>query len=212
MWMKGLITRALAAACLAGGLGVGGGGCCTYRDLVDPCWPERYAHQARQEVYAGFSPQAENGHVLDQTIWNYHFQTDEKTGLPTDKLTPAAMQHLAYIVRRRPCPDSKVYVQTAQDIAYDPAIPDQFCNTRTELDARRVQAVQKYLNAQACGRPMAFEVTVHDPSEVGLPAAAASRAAQLMINNFQGIMPAASAGTGFSGATAGTTAGSLPAR
>src|SRR5262245_29573439 len=165
--MKGLITRALAAVCVAGALAAGGSGCCTYRDLVDPCWPERYESMARQEVYASFAPQVDNGHVLDQTVWNYHFEADPKTGVPTDKLTPAGLTVLDRMVRRRPCPDSRVFVQTAHDVAYDPATPDQFANARTDLDGRRVLAVQKYLQAAAGGRPMAFDVTVHDPGEVG---------------------------------------------
>ena len=43
--MKGFIKKRLAA-CVAGGL-VLAGGCC-YRDLVDPCYPERFEYAARQ--------------------------------------------------------------------------------------------------------------------------------------------------------------------
>src|SRR5947209_13330680 len=166
--MKGLISTRLAAVCLTGGLTLSGG-CHTYRDLVDPCYPERYEYAARQEVHAALAPQVNNGHVLDQTVWNYHFE------LGTDKLTPGGLQHLAYLARRRPCPDPIVYLQTAQDVSYDPTASDKFAETRAGLDNRRIQAIQSYLNAQTTGRRVSFDVLVHDRSEVGIAAARATR-------------------------------------
>src|SRR5436190_5624671 len=115
--MKGFIPKGVTALCLTSGLALGGG-CHDYRDLVDPCYPERYEYAARQEVHGALAPQVNNGHVLDQTLWNYHFEAG------TDKLTPGGMQHLAYLARRRPAPDCIVYLQTAQDLPYDPATPD----------------------------------------------------------------------------------------
>ena len=79
--MKGLIRKTAKMACCAGLVG-GLGGCYRYHDVVDPCYPVRYSYMARQEVCAGLAPQVNNGHVLDQTIWNYHFE------LGSDKLTP----------------------------------------------------------------------------------------------------------------------------
>src|SRR5262245_14901920 len=115
--MKGLI-KYTTALCLGGGLAMSTG-CNAYRDCVDPCWPERYQYEARQPVLHAFAAQAHNGHVLDQTVWNYQFEPG------SDKLTPGGMDHLVYLARRRPCPDSKVYLQTAHDIAYNPDAPDQ---------------------------------------------------------------------------------------
>ena len=83
--MKGFIPRT------ALGLGLSLftlAGCAAYRDIVDPCWPERYNYMARQEVKEGFAPQVQNGHVLDQTVWNYHFEA-KKTGEPGDQLNAA---------------------------------------------------------------------------------------------------------------------------
>src|SRR5262245_54336308 len=59
-------------------------GCCCYPDLVDPCWPERYNTQARHSVIHTTNAQAHNGHVLDQTVWNWYFDTeiDPKTKQP----------------------------------------------------------------------------------------------------------------------------------
>src|SRR5437879_2977951 len=70
--MKGIIKRAAAAACLGGGLSLTWG-CAGYRDLVDPCWPTRYDAMAAASVNDAFAAQVNNGHVLDQTVWNYHF-------------------------------------------------------------------------------------------------------------------------------------------
>src|SRR3989442_571602 len=115
--MKGLIATGLILG-LAEGVALAGG--CQYRDLVDPCYPERYEHAARVEVRSIFAPQVHNGHVLDQTIWNSYFEAG------TDRLTPAGLEQLAYLVRRRPAPDPVVYLQLAQDVpvAYDPDHPD----------------------------------------------------------------------------------------
>jgi hypothetical protein len=160
--MKGLIKKKLAV-CVAGGLAVVGG--CYYRDLVDPCYPERYEYAARQEIEAAFAPQVANGHVLDQTIWNYQFEAGK------DRLTPGGIEYLSYLARRRPCPDPTVYLQTSQDIIYDQAAPERFIEQRAALDARRMKAVKDFLTAQTAGRHVDFQVVVHDPADPGIAAA-----------------------------------------
>jgi hypothetical protein len=159
--MKGLMRR---AAVLLGGAGALAGslGCYGYRDLVDPCYPERYEYASRKELHEAFAPQVQNGHVLDQTVWNYMFEPG------TDRLTAGGLDHLAYLARRRPEPDCVVYLQTAEDLAYDATAPDRLVETRRDLDAKRIVAIEKYLNAQTAGRGVAFQVLVHDPAEVGL--------------------------------------------
>jgi hypothetical protein len=209
--MNGFIKRKLVAAVvLAGGLSAAGG-CYTYHDLVDPCYPDRYNYAARQEVYASFGPQAENGHILDQTVWNYHFEYDEKNRIGTDRLTPGGMEHLAYLARRRPCPDTKIYLQTAQDILYDPAFPEKFAEARSDLDSRRIQAIQKYLTAQTAGRPLAFEVCVHDPAEVGMSAVPMNVSILQMYSTSRGALPLTS-GAGAVNVSGGAGAVAGPAR
>jgi hypothetical protein len=158
--MKGLINKAVAALCCA--TAVGGIGCYEYRDFVDPCYPARYNYMAREEVNVGMAPQVQNGHVLDQTIWNYYFEPN------SDKLTPGGLERLAYLARRRPCPDTVLYLQTAQDVVFDQTIPEKMVETRQTLDGRRIAAVQGYLTAQTAGRPVQFQIYVHDPAEVDL--------------------------------------------
>jgi hypothetical protein len=123
---------------------------------------------ARQSVNAAMAPQVQNGHVLDQTVWNYYFEPG------TDKLTTGGLERLAYIARRRPCPDTLLYLQTAQDVVFDHCAPEQMAEHRQILDGKRIAAVQAYLTAQTAGRPMPFQVVIHDPSEPYLASAAAN--------------------------------------
>src|SRR5207302_10413450 len=65
-------------------------------DLVDPCWPERYNYAARCEVNAAMAPQVQNGHILDQTVYDSMFECG------TDRLHKAGIDHLIYLAERRP--------------------------------------------------------------------------------------------------------------
>jgi hypothetical protein len=176
--MKRFMTKLLTGAFLAGGVMATGchsvhslhgmGGCadgdCTY--CGDPCWPDRYANEARAATVASFQPQVENGHVLDQTIWNMHFDYG------TDRLNGAGMDKLDQLARRRPHPDTKLYMQTARDIPYDAANPSDYSAKRNELDTKRITAIQKYLAATLTGRPANFDIQVHDPAYPGIDGAA----------------------------------------
>ena len=236
--MKGIINKLVAAAlCLGSGLcsqaawaQCGGGGCGTagcgtsgcgiagrfggdgegcYRKCVDQCWPERYNYMARKSVMMALNNQAYNGHVLDQTVWNYMFENDPKTG-GTARLNAYGLAHLAYLARRRPNPDPRVYLQTAQDISYNQAQdPMKFVQSRMDLDKRRVKAVQDFLQAQTASRNLGydFDITVHDPAEVGIAAIpiGGNQPATLyrvfgsvpqLQGNFRGILPS-NAGGGF---------------
>jgi hypothetical protein len=190
--MKGLIHSTLTGLCLGTGL-VSLAGCCNYRQWVDPCWPERYAFMSRHSVRDTTNAQAANGHLLDQTIWNWHFEVDPKTGAPSDKLTGAGMEHLKYLTRRRPGPDPKLYLQTAQDIPInDKTEPEKLAQARADLDQRRIQAIQKFLSIQMAGRtqPVAFEVAIHDPTPVGIYAQPiVTNSLPALYGNFQGTIP-----------------------
>jgi hypothetical protein len=193
--MKGFITTALTAVCLGGGLTAAHAG--YLADLYDCCWLERYTYMADQEVHAAFGPQAYNGHVLDQTIWNWQFEAGR------DVLTPAGMEHLAYLARRRPCPDPKIYLQTAQDIEYDPATPDKFVEARSDLDRKRIVAIEKYLTAQTAGRPVAFVVSVHDPAVPGMSAVPMNIAILQMYTGYRGNLPVTAGAGAVGGAGVG---------
>ncbi|MBI1913408.1 MAG: hypothetical protein HYS12_01415 [Planctomycetes bacterium] len=163
--MKGFVGKAVALLGWAGAL-AGVVGCHTSRDLVDPCYPERYEYQARAEANGAFAPQVSNGHLLDQTIWNYHFEAG------TDRLTPGGLEHLAYLARRRPAAAPVIYLQTAHDLTYNPDNPPDLVVKRDELDAKRAVAIKRYLAAQtAGGRAIDFQVMKHNPPpDIGLAA------------------------------------------
>ena len=194
--MKGLIRKAATALCCVAA--AGGAGCVTtYHDLVDPCYPARYNAEARHEVFASYAPQIANGHVLDQTIWNYDFEPG------TDRLTGGGLIHLAAMARRRPQPDPVVYLQTAGDVVYDSAKPDEYLDKRQDLDGRRVVAIEKFLNAQTAGRRGDFQVLVHDPAEVGAVDAWAALEYGQMLGRARGGLPVG-------GATGGAPGGAPP--
>jgi hypothetical protein len=192
-----------------GGCGSGLGNCQAYRNLVDPCYPQRYEFMARREVNAAFIPQVQNGHVLDQTMWNWMFEPG------TDRLTTGGLAHLAYIARRRPCPDTVVYLQTAQDVLYDPAAPDKMVTVRQDLDVKRSQAIERYLVAQTAGHVVP-QVVVHDPAEVGQAAIPVGFTVQQMYFRSRGGLlggaggnVSGGGGVGGVGGGAGMGAGSL---
>ena len=205
--MKGFIPRtALGLTLCLSSLA----GCAYYREIVDPCWPERYDSMARMSVNEANNAQAYNGHVLDQTIWNYYFEHDVKTGAPTDRLNPAGIEHLKYISRRRPVADCHIYLATAQDLPGLAELPpERVIEMRAELNSRRIIAVQRFLVAQTNGHD-AFTIDIHDPAEVGIEAVAINGqpppggprpvvgAQQKLMDNFQGVLPNSS-GTGSSG-------------
>src|SRR5438270_4719522 len=120
--MNGFIKATAAGLCLGAGLNALVG-CTHYREIVDPCWPERYNAEARLSVRETFGAQVHNGHVLDQTVWNYHFEVDPKTGGPTDKLTEGGKEHLKYLTRRMPAPDPTLFLQTAQEVPGAATLP-----------------------------------------------------------------------------------------
>jgi hypothetical protein len=165
------MNRFVRAASAAAVLGFGALGCTSsggktcgdrYRDYVDTSWPERYNATARQEVVAPFATQVNNGHVLNQTIYNWHFEPGTAT------LNAAGVQKLDSLARTRPGLDPRLYVQTARDLPTTPDTIQHLTAHRTELDNQRAAMVQKYMASQP-GAP-AVEVSIHDPSVPGIEA------------------------------------------
>src|SRR4051812_11670138 len=98
------MSKLLSGAVLAGGVMATGchhGG--THETHGDPCWPDRYSNEARKLQVASFEPQVLNGHILDQTVWNFHFVGG------TDRLSQAGTEKLDQLARRRPAPDTRIY-------------------------------------------------------------------------------------------------------
>lgn len=192
--MTRMFRAAAAAAVLVSGLGsvgcvhTGGGGRepgqagDRYRNAVDPCYPERYQHAARQAVIAPFAQQVHNGHFLNQTVWNYHFETG------TDKLTPGGKEKLDSLARVRPSPDSKLYIQTANDVPQTADVADKIVEVRNELDVKRAQAIQKYLATVPTGSPVAYEVYVHNAAAPGIASEFAANAYRGSATGYRGAI------------------------
>jgi hypothetical protein len=201
----GLVTGCHTLPSKSSGTGACASGSCgpnnNCGDLYDRCWPERYNTLAQRSVNQAFAPQVMNGHVLDQTIWNQHFEPG------TDKLNGAGLAHLQYLARRRPCPDTTIYLATALDLKYDPACPERYCGARQELDTARVAAIQKYLTALNGGRPVDYTIKIHDPADPAIGAQGPARSVTQMYTRFRGGLGGVGGQTGGGGAGAGTGGG-----
>jgi hypothetical protein len=211
--MKGLIRyAAILMGCAVGAVGAGCGTLPTTCDangcghsgcgptaqeltgcsncLYDPCYPQRYNNLSTRAVNRAFTPQVINGHVLDQTVWNHHFDPG------TDRLTPGGMAVLQYLSRRRPEPDTTIYLATALDLPYDPACPERYCGAKQELDQLRAAAIQKYLAGLNCGRPTDFRVCVHDPADPTISTIPAASAVLQMYARYRGGLATGAGGAG----------------
>jgi hypothetical protein len=182
--MNGLIKRAFSILCVGGAAALGGCCDCKLCNLYDNCWVDRWSYQAAQSVSHTFDGQVANGHVLEQTIFTHDFEVG------SDKLNKSGLERLAYLVRRRPAPDTHIFLQTAHDVEYDPTNAEKYATVRSEVDAKRIQAIQKYLNADSAGRGLSFDVTAIDVPTPGMPARPIMNALQKNYQGFQGSLPA----------------------
>lgn len=170
-------------------------------DLYDRCWFQRYTNLAHRAVNRAMTPQVQNGHVLDQTIWNHMFEPG------TDQLNPMGQAHLQYVSRRRPEVDRTVYLASAMDLQYDAACPDRYAGARQELDSLRVASVQKFLVAMNAGRCQDFEVLVHDPADPSISAVGPAISTQLMYARFRGGLATGAGGAGGAAGPIGSVGG-----
>lgn len=128
-------------------------GCFGYRDVVDPYYPKRYSVEARNSVRTALASQVSNGNVLDQTVWDFHFET----GKP--ELNAMGKDHLKRLARRRPAAQEVIFLQVAQ-------IPDENANNK-ELNRARSENIKTYMTKISEDKVHPeFEVVLHDPAEV----------------------------------------------
>ncbi|MFO0846189.1 MAG: hypothetical protein U0797_28065 [Gemmataceae bacterium] len=169
--------------------------------LYDRCWFQRYTNLAHRAVNRAMAPQVQNGHVLDQTVWNHMFEPG------SDLLNPLGQAHLQYVSRRRPEVDRTVYLATAMDLQYDPACPERYAGARQELDSLRVAAVQKYLVALNAGRCSDFQVLLHDPADPSIATQGPAFSVQQMYSRFRGGLVGAGGGAGAAAGPSGSVGG-----
>jgi hypothetical protein len=201
--MNGFITKRMwlkAGLVACQGVLLAGVGCYEYKDVVDPCYPQRYNYMSEREVYGAIAPQVANGHMLDQTVWNYHFDAG------TDRLNAMGLDHLAMLARRKPQADPLLFLQTAQsDVSYDPAAPERMAEQRQELNNKRIAAVRQFMTAQTAGKGYDFQVVVIDPSEIGLPAIPVNTMNQQYNSRFKGGLTGGGASASGGGGAAATS-------
>jgi hypothetical protein len=197
------------SACGGGdcGTGSGGGGHHGNRQdhhgkWYDISWPDRYNYAARQAVVAPFAQQAANGHFLHQTLWNFYFEPG------SDKLTAGGMDRLSAMAHATPGPDPRIYIQHAQDIATTPENIDKVASLRSELNAKRAAAVQKYMATQF-GPPITYEVLVHDAPTPSIPGTFVGGAYRGQGSGYRGGLSAGTIGIGSVGG--GSSSGAPPA-
>jgi hypothetical protein len=189
--------------CGGGDCGDGGGhgrradGQGAHGKWYDIAWPDRYNYAARQAVVAPFAQQAANGHFLHQTIWNFYFEPG------TDKLTPGGMDKLNSLAHATPGPDPRIYVQNAQDLGTTPENMDKVLAMRTDLNAKRAAAIQKYMATQF-GPPIPYEVLVHDAPTPGISGVFAGNAYRGQGSGYRGGLTSGSIGIGSVGGGSGS--------
>jgi len=167
-------------------------GCFGYRDVVDPYYPKRYNVDARNSVRASLAPQVSNGNVLDQTVWDFHFET----GKP--ELNAMGKDHLKRLARRRPVAQEVIFLQVAQN-------PDENANNK-ELNKARSENIKTYMTKISEDKVHPeFQVVLHDPAEVSGSGIEAARIINGKQSGVSGIFTNGQSGSSSGGSNTGSS-------
>ena len=165
-------------------------GCFGYRDVVDPYYPKRYSVEARNSVRASLAPQVSNGNVLDQTVWDFHFET----GKP--ELNAMGKDHLKRFARRRPAAQEVIFLQVAQN-------PDEIANNK-ELNKTRSENIKAYMTKISEDKVHPeFQVVLHDPAEVSGSGIEAARIINGKQSGVSGVFTNGQSGSSSGGSNSG---------
>jgi hypothetical protein len=170
-------------------------GCFGYRDVIDPYYPKRYNVDARNSVRTALAPQVSNGNVLDQTVWDFHFET----GKP--ELNAMGKDHLKRLARRRPVAQEVIFLQVAQN-------PDEKVNNK-ELNKARSENIKAFMTkiSQDKVHPE-FQVVLHDPAEVSGSGIEAARIINGKQSGVSGVFINGQSGSSSGGSNTGSSGGS----
>jgi hypothetical protein len=169
-------------------------GCFGYRDVVDPYYPKRYRVEARNSVRASLAPQVSNGNVLDQTVWDFHFET----GKP--ELNAMGKDHLKRLARRRPVAQEVIFLQVAQN-------PDENVNNK-ELNKARSENIKTYITKISEDKVHPeFQVVLHDPAEVSGSGIEAARIINGKQSGVTGVFTNGQSGSSSGGSNSGQSGG-----
>ena len=167
-------------------------GCFGYRDVVDPYYPKRYNVDARNSVRTALAPQVSNGNVLDQTVWDFHFET----GKP--EINAMGKDHLKRLARRRPAAQEVIFLQVSQNL-------DENANNK-ELNKVRSENIKAYMTkiSQDKVHPE-FQVVLHDPAEVSGSGIEAARIINGKQSGVSGIFTNGQSGSSSGGSNTGSS-------
>jgi hypothetical protein len=185
--MNGFIKKTVAGCCFSAGLVSFLTGCDHYRDLVDPCRQDRWNSLAKESTRDMCNAQSNKGHILEQTVWNWYFETDPESKKPSERLNGAGIAVLQRIARTLPAPDFQLYLQNAQDIPYvDGVAPEKLLKSRNELNEKRAQAVQRFMATQT---PLhgggVYQIAVHDFAPTSIPGPWTTAAEENVLKNIK---------------------------
>ena len=167
-------------------------GCFGYRDVVDPYYPKRYNVDARNSVRTALAPQVSNGNVLDQTVWDFHFET----GKP--ELNAMGKDHLKRLARRRPAAQEVIFLQVAQN-------PDENANNK-ELNKVRSENIKAYMTKISEDKVHPeFQVVLHDPAEVSVSGIEAARIIGGKQSGVSGVFTNGQSGSSSGGSNTGSS-------
>ena len=169
-------------------------GCFGYRDVVDPYYPKRYNVDARNSVRTALAPQVSNGNVLDQTVWDFHFES----GKP--ELNAMGKDHLKRLARRRPVAQEVIFLQVAQN-------PDENVNNK-ELNKARSENIKTYITKMSQDKVHPeFQVVLHDPAEVSGSGIEAARIIGGKQSGVTGVFTNGQSGSSSGGSNSGQSGG-----
>ncbi len=131
-------------------------------------WPERNGYLSRQAVLHPFETQMNNAKVGNDVLMNGYFEAGG------EKLNPVGRDKLDQLARKMPAPNSTIYLQSSNDVAYDEKAPEKAIAARSDLDNKRAQAVLAYLSTRPSARGTNFEVQPVDIGEAAMNSAGPS--------------------------------------
>ncbi len=142
-------------------------------------WPERYNYQTRQAVLYPFEVQTNNAVAADGVILNAFFDDG------TDKLNGVGRDKLNQLARKMPAANPTIYLQTANDVAFDEKAPDKAVAARAELDNKRQATVLAYLGTRPATRGTPFSVTVLDNADTTTQSTGPASAVRGLSNSYR---------------------------
>jgi uncharacterized membrane protein YgcG len=149
---------------------------------------------ARNSVRTALAPQVSNGNVLDQTVWDFHFET----GKP--ELNAMGKDHLKRLARRRPVAQEVIFLQVAQN-------PDENVNNK-ELNKARSENIKTYITKISEDKVHPeFQVVLHDPAEVSGSGIEAARIINGKQSGVTGVFTNGQSGSSSGGSNSGQSGG-----